>query len=529
MEVLQKKRRLYIGLAAVALLAALPQFFWIAQGRDELSIHTLADDAFYYFQTARNVAEGKGSLSSGDIPHNGYHPLWMLLCAFFFKVTPGGDLSAVRAILSCGVVMGALTGFLFGRLLLRQGLHPWVAFFGMALFLFNPFWKGLETSGLESPLFGLLLVLFLQVFLEWRKDAPWKQTLLLGLLTGLLYLTRTDNVFLLGAAYLWLWYREGHRALPRLFAAGCLALAVAAPWHVWNYARFGVFAQGSAAALPRIREIAWYGANPSADVIDFFRYRLGLFWGWFPAIFYFGGAGSPGLLLLAGGLGAAFFPAGRRVFLRQGALWRLVPPLLVAVIALGFVHKFFRLASRDWYFVTSDFLVALLLALAADGLYRFLAGFPSRPVLARRLSLFFAIGCLGLFGLFYGYKGLLNPYAGWIKRQNRAPVFGLTILEHIQKANLPLDTPIGATDSGLIGFYAKRPIINLDGVVNPRAAQAIAEGRLLDYVEKAGIRHLTITPRMRNAQVLGPDFQKRLRPYPPLTAEGFQLVEPEGP
>ena len=37
------------------------------------------DDSFYYFQIARNLAEGKFSTFDGGITQtNGYHPLWML-------------------------------------------------------------------------------------------------------------------------------------------------------------------------------------------------------------------------------------------------------------------------------------------------------------------------------------------------------------------------------------------------------------------------------------------------------------------
>ena len=45
------------------------------------------DDAFYYFQIARNLAEGKFSTFDGGITQtNGYHPLWMLLITPFYWV-----------------------------------------------------------------------------------------------------------------------------------------------------------------------------------------------------------------------------------------------------------------------------------------------------------------------------------------------------------------------------------------------------------------------------------------------------------
>ena len=45
------------------------------------------DDAFYYFQIARNLAEGKFSTFDGGITRtNGYHPLWLFLITPFYWI-----------------------------------------------------------------------------------------------------------------------------------------------------------------------------------------------------------------------------------------------------------------------------------------------------------------------------------------------------------------------------------------------------------------------------------------------------------
>ena len=38
------------------------------------------DDAYYYFEIARRIADGGGSTFDGLNTNNGYHPLWMLVC-----------------------------------------------------------------------------------------------------------------------------------------------------------------------------------------------------------------------------------------------------------------------------------------------------------------------------------------------------------------------------------------------------------------------------------------------------------------
>src|SRR5258707_2123517 len=47
-----------------------------------------ADDSYFYFQVAWNMARGRGSTFNNVIPTNGYHPLWMLVCVAVFKLLP---------------------------------------------------------------------------------------------------------------------------------------------------------------------------------------------------------------------------------------------------------------------------------------------------------------------------------------------------------------------------------------------------------------------------------------------------------
>ena len=72
---------LFIG----GILAYGAGFAWYMLARFDLVnlIHGVNnDDAFYYFQIARNLAEGKFSTFDGGITRtNGYHPLWLFLIA----------------------------------------------------------------------------------------------------------------------------------------------------------------------------------------------------------------------------------------------------------------------------------------------------------------------------------------------------------------------------------------------------------------------------------------------------------------
>ena len=76
------------------------------------------DDSFYYFQIARNLAEGKFSTFDGGITRtNGYHPVWMLLITpFYWMFDPETALFGIKAfeylLIAGAVILIVLVGTL---------------------------------------------------------------------------------------------------------------------------------------------------------------------------------------------------------------------------------------------------------------------------------------------------------------------------------------------------------------------------------------------------------------------------------
>ena len=63
------------------------------------------------------------------------------------------------------------------------------------------------------------------------------------------------------------------------------------------------------------------------------------------------------------------------------------------------------------------------------------------------------------------------------------------IVKVIEKET-PANAVVGCFQSGVIGYYADRSIINLDGKVNEEALEAMKRGELGRYVKKMGITHV---------------------------------------
>lgn len=151
-----------------------------------------ADDSYFYFQVAWNIARGLGSTFNNVVSTNGYHPLWMLACVAVFKLLP----SKVAAVHGIAVVIAVLD---LGTLLLLSLLTRFVApgFWWIAWFLFTPFCF-LTQLGTEGALSGFFLaILVLSAYLLTSEPTGLK-AFCFALCGALAVLSRLDNIFVVG-------------------------------------------------------------------------------------------------------------------------------------------------------------------------------------------------------------------------------------------------------------------------------------------------------------------------------------------
>ena len=84
----------------VLLCSAWIVLFWWSMRAVHWAVY---DDSFYYFTIARNLAKGWGSTFDRLHPTNGYHPLWLLVCAGVYKLKVE-DEHAISLLLSLQVI-----------------------------------------------------------------------------------------------------------------------------------------------------------------------------------------------------------------------------------------------------------------------------------------------------------------------------------------------------------------------------------------------------------------------------------------
>ena len=422
------------------------------------------DDAFYYFTIARNLVRGLGSTFDGLNPTNGYHPLWMGVCMLVYRLgfdeTGAARILLVIQSLAFGgalwLLAMAVTAQVNGWRRLTQS-RPEVSTPGvllgctmavataMAVCGLNPFMAHTFINGLESGLVVLLDCALLYLALRWRGDFLFSNTrrnrLGVSVLLALLFLARTDAVLLFGCLGLWCLFRLDLR-MPRswallleLFGLPALTLAV----YLWaNWMAFGSVMQVS--GLVKGVSLRWGNALP-----------FGLFLGVAVAWIY---AGTRNMDRPAGN---GRFPRIRD-FLGSTAWY-----FGFCILLIGY-YGFLQTQQWLWYYgPVLIYLMGLYVLAMADMVESALLELPALGSPYRTLGIVAGVLILPM-AIFLGYevRDMLDPRAGSTQQADKSAAEWI-------RYHLPEDVVLGSWDAGVIGYYAQRRVINLDGLVNSHA------------------------------------------------------------
>jgi hypothetical protein len=246
------------------------------------------------------------------------------------------------------------------------------------------------------------------------------------------------------------------------------------PWVIYNLARFGTLTQDSYRALMYAQRAAvgaegenWttlFRNELTKGFYDYFIQYLSLPAG--PGLYLFGG------LLLGAALGVRL-ACRCRAIPREGAGVKLV--LWWGALSWAF-YVFWFWQQKQWYFLP----VHVFLALGTATLIAFL----DRQI-ARRVAARLAVGAAAATML----AGFVSVGAAhWISGFHPWQRTYLTVAADLRAmAAAEPGLRIAAFNSGALSAFSGLPVINLDGVVNPDAARATRERRLLDYLREKRI------------------------------------------
>lgn len=482
------------ALAALAVVGGLAARIAIAwRPVETLVTKVLPDDAFYYFVTADRIAAGQGITFDGFTTSNGYHPLWLFSLVPIYLL-PGREVT-LHIALTFASVLDVCAGVFVGLAAYRLTKNRVAGLFALCVYLFLPQNIFAAVNGVESALTCFMLAaLLLAISTLWLapRDDWLRPALATGTLCGLTVLSRLDSFVAVGGALLAVaLLQQGANRWRAPLVAGSVAAVMVLPWLAWGAVAAGGATPVSSEATPWLLHELYAWGHPDASALDRAQHgwdvTKGVLRRQLPGL-YLPDSRALTALILAG-LSAAVAHAllvarsedGRRT-------WRAlaVPALPFAgFAAMLFASSFFRWSVREWYFAWGMPAAVLSLAVLFDHAQRALARRWERsaaavPAYAQGLLLF---GALGLF-LTLVYVGPARDT--W--RRGHTPFQGdnLTAGRYLKQHTEP-GARIATFNAGVISYFSERSVVNIDGVVNRDALDAMQDHRLLAYLRSAGV------------------------------------------
>jgi hypothetical protein len=505
------------------LLAVLPAIYIALSNANTILDWYSSDDGFYYFQVARNLAIGQGFTFDGLNPTNGFHPLWLFLITPLFAFAQADPLLPLRLLVVLSALLSAGTAILLYRLVREIGSAAGGVLAGLLWIVVPSIHTISMHAGVEGGLNAFCLVLFWYALVSFPTKAsnPFRALAAVGALAALAVLARLDNVFVVGAGMLWLWWRlwsppqVGKRAIRspwgwRLQTGVALVTPVAvtlAVYIFWNLIAFNT-------ATPVSGQVKlWWGTLrntvygfPVNSAADFFGQfftddtELGP-WSLLTAPLY---AGAEWLLRTTGqavtvttrrmallGLGGLLTIAigalawVQRTFLRAAATTLgLLPFLVGCILHIAYYKLSGYVAQQPWYWMAQMLMLLMAAGLLFGALLRQL---DRRISISRNAALALGVAALTLLAiahLSYLQTGVRAPGDG----SNHFYIHRARWLE----ANTEPGERIAITGAGNLAYFAQdRTIVNMDGLMNTVAyLHALEQGQGAVYLASLGVDYV---------------------------------------
>jgi hypothetical protein len=452
---------------------------YLAGRSDQQILTTIPDDAFYYLQIALSRAHF-GSFSFDLVSKtSGFHVLFGYLLALFLKLFPSLGLRQIwLSIGFAACILYSVSAEILAIAMRRNALtagEGWMAGIAVVLAFTSPIASMASTDLMESvlllPIYAVTFAALLDS--ERRIRGPWVY-FLLGFVG---VLTRSDFIVLPAA---WLLasgiLRFSGRAIRLVPAMNGFAGAVAAELLILlhNYLLTGHGTQMSAAIKFHWSQAAGHSVFPALSLVARTLLPSGLH-----------EIGS--LWLLLSGLALVGVVAGMALLnlLRSGpqSPSHLPRYLAASFICAGYVVIYRQDSSAIQLWYGANLIVPLAVFLAAT------------------------VGVVEKYGTKTAAALVVVVYAGssvggvvWNVWKNQPQTY--VAAANLRALSLP--QRIGAWNAGIIKYFSKKDIINLDGLIDDEAADAVLENCLACFISRFRIEYIA-----DNEKIFEPGYARR--------------------
>jgi len=448
----------------------------------------VVEDIGYYLTTARNAVRGAGVTLDGRNPTNGFHPLWLVILSAEASLTDGSSEWLFHlALTTCAALFAATVLIVYRDV--RNRMAPWLAAPVAALMLWNYRLASVALGGLETALAGFATVATISYLARSPEPLTLRRAAGLGALVGIASLCRMDALLLGAIVVAWVGLRSLHAGLAKATAIVAVVLAVMLvtliPWFAFSQEAVHAWLPRSGEAIrhfttppfarpwtaPRVAAaIRQTVIGPAGDVANVF--------GIWPLV-------NVGRMTRLGG----FVTLAAALTILAAISWRerhdpLVRRLLwVPAYAAAMAVYYTQFTSNHLRYLYSPVLAmfyfscAVIAAGARD----------SRPTRAPGAAAWAAAVAL-----------TITTFAGRAAFRNHlgtaaSPLGQRALLDDLSAwlaARTPPSAQVGSFNAGLISFFCGRTTVNLDGVMNDNALEALRSGTLCEYVDAQGLNYL---------------------------------------
>jgi hypothetical protein len=410
---------------AAAAIGLVFHLYVIALPTATLTARYLADDYFYFLNVAHHIAAGSGSSFDGGLTStNGYQPLFLVMLVLVFA-TGASKAAAIHIGLGIQAAAMASAAWPSYQILARRNM-PWAGALVAGLISTNLFFVLHTLTGFEL---ALALALLLWAMWCWETGQP---AIAIGVVCGVAVLARVDLVVVPGVLGLIL---LRHRRVGDAVRLGMASAAVLLPWVIWSTLRFG---------------------SPFPDS------------GFIKA--HYVGVRAVGRALVTA------FETAPRLVIPGGQVDRLRDALAIVlwitatVLVVAAATQAWRRDNR-WIAAIGGLIAAAYLSLIGSSepgaLVRYL--FPAWAMLlllaaqVRRVQRPWIVLPVIIWHLLD-----MGGYVRWEKTASIPTTYVGTA--HVVMpdviARLDASTQLASFDSGALGYFAPRPVLNLDGLAN---------------------------------------------------------------
>ena len=442
------------------------------------------DDAFYYFNIARHFSDGAFSTFDGIHLTNGYHPLWvaMLTSVYFVTDDPAAALETIKVMEFVILLLSFL--FLLSGAACIGGY--WVLLAGVCPLLLSnkTLFCGMENSALllvSTMLFAALAcqsrfgrsrvggvgIMIAVALLPWARLEAVSISLSLPVLLAVLRHLKVVDV-----------------EKRQLLACAVSAWASLLVYLLYNYLVFDSALPVSGLVKTDIFSAYLWKKQGGFDVWTNIRET----WALEP---YRSGVVSSAMI---GGIAVVSLLI-RALKKQPGASVAL--DVFMICLAIGHVSKFLHAAlavhpsysAAEWYFSYKHLIDILFwpYLFAAVGAVFWMC---RPPVLKAAAAAVVMAGSVHILwnADFNAPFAVVDDISRQTLRNWRTLSYqGAQLLD----STLPEGAVVGATDAGILGYFSKHAVVNLDGLVNSKSFfDAVESGDISEWVKQSGIRYL---------------------------------------